>query len=73
MGENGPKFPQVEVELDLKGEQGNAFVVMGMVTMAMRKAKIPKEEIDAYMEEATSGTYENLLRVTKRTVTLREE
>ena len=32
--------------------------------MAMQRAKVEKEVIDAYMEEAMSGDYDNLLRVT---------
>lgn len=61
------KFPEVEVELI--GQDGNAFFIMGRVAKAMQRAGIAKEDIDAYREEATSGDYDNLLRVTMQTVT----
>lgn len=61
------KFPHVEVQLT--GEDGNAFFIMGRVSRAMRKAGISQEDIDLYHEEATAGDYDNLLQVTMRTVT----
>lgn len=57
-----PKYPEVEVQLT--GEDGNAFAIMARVTKGLRKAGVPKDEIDRYMEEAMSGTYEHLLAVT---------
>jgi len=47
----------------LTGEDGNAFAIMGTVTKALRKAGFPKEHVDEYMEESTSGDYNNLLIV----------
>ena len=47
----------------LTGEDGNAFAIMGNVSRALRKAGLPKEHIDKYIEESTSGDYDNLLRV----------
>ena len=47
----------------LTGEDGNAFAIMGTVSRALRKAGLPKEHIDKYMEESTSGDYNNLLVV----------
>ena len=47
----------------LTGEDGNAFAIMGTVSRALRKAGLPKEHIDKYIEESTSGDYDNLLRV----------
>jgi hypothetical protein len=61
------KFPEVQVKL--VGEDGNAFFILGRVNQAMRRAGVPKEDIDAYNEEAKSGDYNNLLRVTMATVT----
>ena len=54
-----PKKPMVK----LTGIDGNAFSIMGTVTKALRKAGFPKEHVDKYMEESTSGDYDNLLRV----------
>ena len=61
-----PKFPDIEVQLS--GEDGNAFSIMGRVMKAMRRAGISKDEIDKYKAEATSGDYDNLLQVTMTTV-----
>ena len=54
------KYPDVEVQL--VGEDGNAFAIMGRVMRALKDAGIPKEEIDKYYAESTSGDYDNLLR-----------
>lgn len=60
------KFPDVTVKL--VGEDGNAFSIMGRVSAAMRKAGCTKEDVAAYMNEAMSGDYDNLLRITAQTV-----
>lgn len=54
------KYPDVEVQL--VGEDGNAFAIMGRVMRALKDAGVPKEEIDQYYAESTSGDYDNLLR-----------
>lgn len=64
-----PKYPEVEVQLS--GENGNAFVIMGRVTQAMRRAEVPKCEIEQYQEDAMSGDYDNLLQVTMKWVNVR--
>jgi hypothetical protein len=64
---SGPKYPEIEVQLS--GEDGNAFAVMGKVTKAMQRGGVSQEERDAYMAEAMSGDYDNLIQVTMRWVT----
>ncbi len=54
------KYPEVEVEL--VGQDGNAFAIMGRVMGALKSAGVSKEEIDQYYAESTSGDYDNLLR-----------
>ena len=54
------KYPDVEVEL--VGQDGNAFAILGAVSKEMRKAKLPKTEIDLFMTEAMKGDYNHLLR-----------
>ena len=56
-----PKYPNVTAKII--GEDGNAFVVLGIVQKAMRDADVKRTEIDKFIEEATSGDYDNLLRV----------
>jgi hypothetical protein len=61
------KYPEIEVQLS--GEDGNAFSIMGRVTKAMRRAGVSSEERAAYQAEAMSGNYDHLLQVTMRWVT----
>jgi hypothetical protein len=60
------EYPHIEV--NLTENDGNAFMIMGLVTRAMRRAGVDAESIDAYRAEAMSGNYDNLLQVTMRTV-----
>jgi hypothetical protein len=62
----GPKFPEVTVQLT--GEDGNAFAIMGAVTKAMRRAGIDAAEIEAYRTESMSGDYDHLLQTAMATV-----
>ena len=50
------------VKVQLSGEDGNAFFIIGRVTQAMRRAKVEKETIDSFSKEAMSGDYDNVLR-----------
>ena len=68
MENNEVKFPDVIVEL--VGQDGNAFAILGRVAAAMRRAGLSKDVIDDYTEQATSGDYDNLLTVTMQTVTV---
>jgi len=61
-----PKFPHVEVEL--VGQDGNAFAILGNVQRAMRQADIDKADIDKMMAEAMSGDYNHLLQTVMATV-----
>ena len=58
------KFPEVKIKL--VGEDGNAFSLMGRATIVARRAGVSREEIDAYLAEAKSGDYDNLLRATMK-------
>ena len=59
-----PKYPHITVHLT--GNDGNAFLVLGLCQRAAKKAGLPKEEIDAFREEATSGDYDHLLQTAMR-------
>jgi hypothetical protein len=60
------KYPDVEVKLI--GEDGNAFAVLGAVQRALRDAGIPRDEVEEFVAEATSGDYDHLLEVVLATV-----
>lgn len=62
------KYPEIEVEL--VGQDGNAFAIMASVSKAMRRAQVPQAEIDEYLKESTSGDYDNLLRTAMRWVSV---
>ena len=61
-----PKFPHVEVQLS--GEDGNAFFIICRTRQAMRKAGVLKADIEAYVREAMSGDYDHVLQTTMATV-----
>lgn len=62
------KYPEIEVQL--VGEDGNAFAIMGRVMAALKSAGVPKSEIDEYYKESTSGDYDNLLRTAAKWVSV---
>lgn len=57
---DGPKYPEIEVQL--VGNDGNAWAIMGAVSEALKDAGVSQEEINAYMKESMSGDYDHLLR-----------
>jgi Domain of unknown function (DUF4314) len=57
-----PRYPDVQVQLS--GEDGNAFAILGRTAAALRRGGVPQEEIDAYFAQATSGDYNHLLHTT---------
>jgi hypothetical protein len=56
-------MPKYDVSVQLVGNDGNAFAVMGAVKSALKKAGASKEELDQYLADSMSGDYDNLLRV----------
>lgn len=60
--------PKYKIEVELIGEDGNAFGIIARVVHAMRKAKITNEKITEFMEEAMSGDYNNVLQTCMRWV-----
>lgn len=57
-----------DIEVELIGNDGNAFSIMGAVSKALRRAGATKEELDEYMKESMSGDYDNLLRTAMKWV-----
>lgn len=54
-------MPKTNVKVELTGTDGNAFAILGKVRVAMKRAGVPAETIEAYTKEATSGDYDHLL------------
>lgn len=61
-----PKYPHVQVQLS--GEDGNAFMIIGRVRKALRRAGIDSAECDKFSKEAASGDYDNVLQTAMRWV-----
>ena len=50
-----------EVTVQLTGEDGDAFMIIGLVQRALRDAGVSEEEISQFHAEATSGDYDHVL------------
>ena len=60
------KYPHVK--FSLSESDGNAFMIIGGVRKAMRRAGVPNEEIEAFSKEASSGDYDHVLQTVMKTV-----
>lgn len=55
-----PKYPDIQIEL--VGQDGNAFFILGKCLQAMRCAGLSQQERDAFKAEAIDGNYDHLLQ-----------
>ncbi len=62
------KEPSIKPTVNLIGQDGNAFSIMGNIKRALKRAGADKEYIDKYISEATSGDYDHLLTVSMKYV-----
>lgn len=60
--------PIFDIDVQLTGQDGNAFMIMGAVSKALRKAGATPEQIKEYTDESMSGDYNNLLRTAMKWV-----
>ena len=65
---NKPKYPEIVIQLT--GENGNAFVILGKVRKALLRGGVKDSEVKKFQEEAMSGDYDNLLQTAMRWVTV---
>ena len=65
------KSPLRKPVVQLIGQDGNAFAIMGKIQQALRRGGADKQYIDQYMNEAMSGNYDNLLVVSMKYVDVR--
>lgn len=59
-----------DVEVQLSGEDGNAFMMIGRVSKSLRSAGVEAEEIKEFQAEATSGDYGFVIDTIQRWVTV---
>ena len=65
-----PRYPEIRLDIDLSGPDGNAHFVLGKVVEALYRCECKPVEVDKYIGEATRDDYDNLLRVTRRWINL---
>jgi hypothetical protein len=63
------KYPEIEVQLS--GNDGNAYSIMGAVSKALKRADVSQVEIDQYINRSTSGDYDYLLQTAASYVTIK--
>jgi hypothetical protein len=61
-------MPKYDIEVQLTGQDGNAFAIIGAVQKALRNGGVPADEIAAVRDDMMSGDYDHLLRVAMETV-----
>ena len=61
-----PRYHGIEVQLS--GEDGNAFAIMGAVSAALRRGGVVQAEREAFVDEAYRGDYDHLLQTCMRWV-----
>lgn len=55
-----PKYPEISVQLS--GEDGNVFSIIGRCRQAMKRAGLPVETIKEFTDEMASGDYDHALQ-----------
>lgn len=61
------RYPHIEVELI--GHDGNAFNLIGLTTRALKKAKVPADQVQEFQSRCFNATsYDNLLNIVQETV-----
>ncbi len=51
-----------KIEIDLKGPEGNAFMLLGLVESLGKKLNFPKEVINDIKNVMMMGSYEDLIK-----------
>ena len=54
-------MPKYDIQVQLSGNDGNAFAILGAVKKALRRANVLQAEIEEFMAQATAGDYNHLL------------
>ena len=55
-------MPKYDIDVQLTGTDGNAFAILAKMQRAMRNAGIPAADINTFINDATEGDYNHLLR-----------
>jgi len=60
------KEPTSKPTVQLTGQDGNAFSILGRVKNALIRSGADKEYVDKFITEATSADYDHLLTVSMK-------
>jgi hypothetical protein len=58
------------VEVNMRGVNGNVFMILGTVKRALQKAKADPYHVEVFMHRAMSGNYEHALSTCSKWVTI---
>lgn len=61
-------MPLFDIDVQLTGEDGNAFNILGRVQRGIRKAGGTPEDEQAFWDEATSDDYDKVLQTAMKYV-----
>jgi hypothetical protein len=56
------RMPKTDVEVQLSGEDGNIFFIIGRVSAALRRGG-HADLVDEFQKDASSGDYDHALQV----------
>lgn len=59
-----------DIEVQLTGQDGNAFFMIGLTRAALREAGVSNAKIAQFTEEATSGDYDNVIQTIMKWVSV---
>jgi len=62
------KMPLFDIDVQLSGEDGNAFSILGRVQKAIHRAGGTQEDEQAFWDEATSDDYDKVLQTAMKYV-----
>ncbi len=54
--------PKFDIEVQLSGEDGNAFFIIGRVTKALKRAGATPEQVKEFTTDVMSGDYDHVLQ-----------
>ena len=63
-----PKYPDIKVEIELYGPDGNAFAILGKVRSALRSGGATPNELEEFTKKSMSSDYDNVLETCKEWV-----
>lgn len=55
-------MPKYAITVQLSGIDGNAAATINAVMTALKRARVPQSEIEAFQKEATSGDYDHVFQ-----------